>query len=96
MREWKECVLSDVADIIPGYAFKGEDFGNIGTPVIKIKDITPPSVNISSAEKVDLTRYSLSKLEKFKLKKGEFVVAMTGATIGKVGKLSENVEVYVN
>jgi type I restriction enzyme S subunit len=96
MSDWTECALSEVADVIPGFAFKGEHFGEHGATVIKIKDITPPTIRIVGAQKVDLANYSVSKLEKFKLRKGDFVVAMTGATIGKVGKLLEETEAYIN
>lgn len=96
MTGWAESTLGNVAEVIPGYAFKGEHFGDAGATVIKIKDITPPTVSIHDAQKVDLAHYSVSKLEKFKLQKGDFVVAMTGATIGKVGRLLEEAEVYIN
>lgn len=96
MSEWTECTLSEVADVIPGFAFKGEHFGERGVTVIKIKDITPPTISIDGAQKVDLANYSISKLEKYKLENGDYVVAMTGATIGKVGRLLEEADVYIN
>lgn len=96
MSEWRECKLSDMADIVPGFAFKGEHFGDTGTVVIKIKDIVPPIIDLRGAQRVDVSHYSLQKLEKFRLCKGDFVVAMTGATIGKVGRLKENGEAYIN
>ena len=83
---WKECKLGDVAEIIPGFAFKSEHFGDKGMPVIKITDINPPYINIEDAQKVNLDSYNLDKLEKYFVSKDDFVVAMTGATIGKVGK----------
>ena len=96
MSGWTECPLSEVADVIPGFAFKGEHFGERGVTVIKIKDITPPTISIDGAQKVDLANYSISKLEKYKLEKGDYVVAMTGATIGKVGRLLVEANVYIN
>ena len=96
MSEWKEYKLGEVADIIPGFAFKSKDFGLKGENVVKIKDITPPCINIMNADKVDISEYNVNKLEKYILHEGDYVVAMTGATIGKVGKLKVNVKAYLN
>jgi type I restriction enzyme S subunit len=85
-----------MADIVPGFAFKGEHFGDTGTVVIKIKDIVPPIIDLAGAQRVDVSHYSLPKLEKYKLRKEDYVVAMTGATIGKVGRLMEDGEAYIN
>jgi len=95
-RDWRETTLADMADIVPGFAFKGEHFGDTGTLVIKIKDIVPPIINLQGAQRVDLSHYSRQKLEKYRLRKGSFVVAMTGATIGKVGRFMEEDEAYIN
>lgn len=96
MSEWKEYKLGEIADIIPGFAFKSSDFGLSGVKVVKIKDIIPPNINFSNCECVDLKNYSNLKLEKFIIKKGDYVVAMTGATIGKIGKFKENKFAYIN
>ena len=70
--------LSDICDIIPGYAFKGCDFSNDGANVVKITDITPPNVDTVNCSKVNLSNYNLNKLEKFKIKSGDYIIAMTG------------------
>jgi type I restriction enzyme S subunit len=96
MSEWKECKLGDVAEIVPGFAFKSEHFGDKGMPVIKITDINPPYINIEDAQKVDLDSYNQNKLEKYYVSKGDFAVAMTGATIGKIGKNTTSVQAILN
>jgi len=96
MSEWKECKLGDVAEIVPGYAFKSEHFGEIGQSVVKITDINPPYINVDGAKKVDLAFYNIEKLKKYFLRPNEFAVAMTGATIGKVGKNISNETVILN
>jgi len=96
MSEWRETTLSEIVEIIPGYAFKGKHFGDAGSVVIKIKDINPPYVDLSSALKVDMSNYAAQNLEKYKLEKGQAVLAMTGATIGKIGRLKETEDVFVN
>lgn len=96
MKTWKKVTLREVADIIPGYAFKGEDFCITGAPVIKIKDINPPSVLYDTLERVNLSRYKNNNIEKYTASQNDFVIAMTGATIGKVGKIRFSDIVYIN
>lgn len=96
MREWKEYKLGEIADITPGFAFKSVDFGQKGEKVVKIKDIIPPIINLTDCEHVDLEKYDKSKLRRFLIKQNDFVVAMTGATIGKIGKLKVDGHAYIN
>jgi len=96
MEEWKEYKLGDVCTMIPGFAFKSKDFG-IGKDIaIKIKDIRPPFVETKEADNVDTSNYNQKKLSKFVVHKGEFLLAMTGATIGKIGKYICEEPAYVN
>ena len=88
----KKYALSDVCTIVPGFAFKSNDFGSGENIAVKIKDIEPPSVNIKNAERVCFTPQN-----KFRLSEGDYIMAMTGATIGKVGKLQIDAKnVYIN
>ena len=96
MNEWKEYKLGEIADITPGFAFKSKDFGQAGELVVKIKDIAPPYIDLSNADRVDLSPYDKNKLSKYLLYEGDYVVAMTGATIGKVGKLKTDKSAYLN
>lgn len=96
MEEWKEYKLGEIADITPGFAFKSLDFGQKGEKVVKIKDITPPIINLTDCEHVDLEKYDKSKLRRFLIKQNDYVVAMTGATIGKIGKLKVDGHAYIN
>ena len=96
MTEWKIYKLSDICDLVAGFAFKSKDFGDYPNKVIKIADIQPPIVNINDLVGVDLSAYNHSKLQKFIVSKGDYVLAMTGATIGKLGRITNEVEVYIN
>ena len=96
MEEWKEYKLGDVCRMIPGFAFKSNEFGTGSNLAIKIKDIQPPYVETNSADNVDISRYDLDKLSKFRVHKGEFLLAMTGATIGKIGKYIDEEPAYIN
>ena len=96
MEEWKEYKLSEVCDLIPGFAFKSADFGDYSTKAIKIKDIQPPFVNFNNADGVCVEKYDTKKLSKFLVKKGDFILAMTGATIGKIGRYISDIPYYIN
>ena len=89
----KKYKLGEICTIVPGYAFKAADFGKGLNYVIKIKDIMPPYIDILHSEKVEIV---IDK--KYEIKYGDFVMAMTGATIGKIGKLQIDSEskVYIN
>ncbi len=88
--------LSDVATVVPGFAFKSSDFVDDGVPVVKITEIQSPYVNFDKCAHVDISKYPKNKLDKFYLHKGEYVVAMTGATIGKVGKIVTDTSAVLN
>lgn len=82
--------LSEVSDLIAGYAFKSKDFGeNYVDKVIKIANITPPRVDMKSLSSFDMSKYDRAKLQKYIARRGDFVFAMTGATIGKIGRVEE-------
>ena len=77
--------VGDLADVKSGFAFKGADWTDEGFPVIKIKNI--------GNNDIDLTDCSLipeniaEAAAKFKLNAGDLLIAMTGATVGKIGMM---------
>jgi type I restriction enzyme S subunit len=88
--------LGVAAEIIPGFAFKSEEFGKTGTIAVKIKDINPPIINAAEADRVNVSNYSRERLKKYEIHEGDFVVAMTGATVGKIGKHVSKEVLYTN
>ena len=87
--------LSQICNIVAGYAFKGKDFTDNGYPVIKITDIQPPYASTVNCSRIDLTNYDTTKLTKFLVSRNDFVIAMTGATIGKIGRITSG-NAYIN
>ncbi len=87
--------LGDFLSIQGGYAFKSKDFGDEGFKIIKIKNIlSDGSINFSDCDHVNIQD---KKLERFILKDGDAIVAMTGATVGKVGLVnSVDTPIYLN
>ncbi|HSO82225.1 restriction endonuclease subunit S [Thiocapsa sp.] len=79
--------LGDIAEVIPGFAFKSKDWCGSGIPVLKIKNIVGDG-SIDAGE-VDCVPESLmnERLRRVLVRDGDILVAMTGATAGKVGRL---------
>lgn len=93
---WKRRKLGNVCSIIPGYAFKSTTWQQSGIPVVKIKNIKGDnSVDLSEIDCVPETLLT-PKLQKFVLKDGDILVAMTGATAGKVGKVRTDRPILLN
>ena len=75
--------LKDVCEINSGYAFKSTQYKSEGTPLIRIGDIFDRSICIS-----DGSVYiddDINKYDKFIIKKGDILIALSGATTGKFG-----------
>ena len=93
--EWKFVPLSTFAKVQSGFAFKSADMGEFGCPIIKIKNINPPNVNIIDVQRVLPSIIEGNKrIEKFRLTKGDVLIAMTGATVGKVGRMPLSSETH--
>jgi type I restriction enzyme S subunit len=93
---WQTGRLGGVCRVIPGYAFKSSDWQKDGIPVVKIKNITGNgSVNLTEVDCVPESILT-AKLQKFVLGDGDILVAMTGATAGKVGKVRTKRPILLN
>ena len=85
---WKEVEIGAVANVLPGFAFKSAHLGDEGTPVVKIGNITDRGeVNLADAQKLPDSHLE-PKHEKFRLVNRDILLAMTGATAGKAGRIS--------
>lgn len=85
MNRMEKIRLSDCADIFSGFAFSTNDMKDNGTPILKIGNINDDgtiSLETDSFYPLEVTK----KLEKFWLRKSDYLVCMTGATIGKIGR----------
>lgn len=91
---WKRTTIGEFLGVRSGYAFKSGWWQDSGYPVVKIKDINNNTVDISSLDHV--APEHTSKIPEFKLDKGDIVIAMTGATIGKIGLVPEVDNLYTN
>lgn len=93
---WSTSTLGSVCDVIPGYAFKSVDLGTEGMPVIKIGDIKEDlSVDAERCDRIP-HNFVNEKHAKFKLEDKDIVLAMTGATAGKIGRLRTSEQALLN
>lgn len=91
---WKKTKIGEFLNIRSGYAFKSGWWQDTGYPVVKIKNIVNNTIDISNVDFVSPER--TSKIPEFKLHKGDIVIAMTGATIGKIGLIPDIGNLYTN
>lgn len=87
--------LGDIFELKSGYAFKSKDWVDEGKPVIKIKDIDGLTIDITNLNYVK-NKSQLSKASNFEVFGKEIVMALTGATTGKIGVIPKNFKGYVN
>ncbi|WP_194757147.1 restriction endonuclease subunit S [Aliidiomarina indica] len=83
---WAKGCVGNFSKVLSGFAFKSRDWIDEGNPVIKIKNIS--SANTIHTENCQCVDDSVAeKAAKFELRAGDMLIAMTGATVGKVGIL---------
>ena len=92
--EWEEVRLSKIIKLQGGYAFKSEEFKKNGIPIIRISNI---SNNSNYMEMDDLVYYEeLPNESNFLIKKNDLLIAMSGATTGKVSIYNLEKKAYLN
>ena len=79
---WRRGKLGEYTMVKSGYAFPSDWWQSDGIPVIKIGDITNNTIDVKGCDCVDDTKFEYAK--KYVANKGDVVIAMTGATLGKI------------
>lgn len=92
---WPMGVVSDIAEVISGFAFKSEWFGAGDAKVIRIGDLKNGSIDLAGAEIFD---DGVNKIrEQFRIKRGDILMALSGATVGKIAVADAEAEgAYLN
>ena len=82
--KWTHVPLKYISFIKTGFAFNSLDFSSVGIPVLRIGDIkNDGEIDFSNAKYI--SSKFLETNEDVIVLKNDIVMAMTGATIGKVG-----------
>ena len=77
---WAWCRLSDVCNFESGYAFSSDDYKDKGTPLVRISNIQDGLVSLDNCVYIE------GDIDKrFIINNGDLLIAMSGATTGKMG-----------
>jgi type I restriction enzyme M protein len=85
-KKWPMVELGEISEFIGGYAFKSEELKKVSKnkddlPVVKIGNVDKSGIlDISNAQYFEYKSF----LKKYLISKDDILVAMTGATVGKV------------
>ena len=85
--------LEEVATFVNGYAFSREKYKDRGIPIIRISDIDE---EIKLGNCICYPEKSLEKLKEYTVKKGSLLIALSGATTGKMGVFNSDRIAYLN
>lgn len=91
--DWEMSELGKYIDVYSGFAFKTRDFlsdKSIGIPIIKIGNLQGGSVVIDEKTSYVLPNF-YDKLPKFQLHYSDVLIALSGATTGKVAVINKNI-----
>jgi type I restriction enzyme S subunit len=79
---WVNGTIGNLYEVKSGYAFKSTELGDVGAPVIKIRNINDLDIDLIKCDRFygDFNK----RIDKFLLVKNDLLIAMTGATIGKI------------
>ena len=92
--DWEIVKLKYFTDIYSGYAFKSNDYvEKKGFPIIRIGDIND-DIDISKTKKVKIE--NINQFEKYLIQKDDILIAMTGATIGKIAVYNNSDIAFLN
>lgn len=93
MRE--DCISCKVGDLLTvknGFAFKSKEYQKEGVPVVRIGDIQEWKVDVENAKRIP----NKQEFESYEIKKGDILIAMSGATTGKFGLYASEEKAYQN
>jgi type I restriction enzyme S subunit len=83
-KSWGVIPLGEVCSVKNGYAFKSEKFTSNGIPIIRISNIQAEAVSMEGCVYYEPSR----ELDRYLVHSGDILVAMSGATTGKIGLYS--------
>ena len=91
---WEQTTLSEICEMQNGYAFKSSEWTDSGIPVIKIGSIQSKILTVEGNGFV--SEDNLSLRSNFVLNDGDIVIGLTGAYVGKVGRMPANKRAMLN
>jgi len=92
---WEIKKLSEVCDFQNGFAFKSKTFKTNGTPLLRITNIQNETIDVSNVVYIDPNDYDRD-LSRYEVVRGDLLIAMSGATTGKIGVHESNDVLLLN
>lgn len=91
--EWKTIRCKYISAFINGFAFESKELqSDFCYPVIRIGNIADGKIDLTNCVGVNKNK----GLDKYQIKKDDILLAMSGATVGKVGLSDKTVDAYIN
>ena len=90
--EWVETTLGESIKLQGGYAFSSNSFVNDGTPILRISNIQDNLIDLNEV----VFSKELTIPKDFIVAKGDVLIAMSGATTGKIGIYKFNYNSFIN
>ena len=88
---WVWTTLGSVCNFENGFAFSSDDYKKTGVPLIRISNISDNTIDLNGCvfiqKEID---------DRFVVKKGDLLIALSGATTGKMGVYSTDKVAYLN
>lgn len=94
-KDWEVKKLGDICDIQNGFAFKSSLFKEQGLPILRISNIQNDTITLDNIVYFAISDYNIN-LDRFKVYPGDIVVALSGATTGKIGVNRTDLTFYLN
>jgi type I restriction enzyme S subunit len=94
--EWLDVKLDEVCGFQNGFAFKSNTFRPSGTPVIRISNIQDGIIDTENRLVFVNPKDYRENLDRYRVVEGDLLIAMSGATTGKIGFNTESREFYLN
>ncbi len=89
--------LNEVAKVTSGFAFKSSEFAKEGIPIIRISNITNgEDVEILESNQHYYNKELNERIKNSLLKKEDILIALSGATTGKIGIYKEDKPALLN
>jgi type I restriction enzyme S subunit len=91
--EWK--TLGEVCDFKNGFAFKSNLFKDYGLPIVRITNVNGTTVDLTDVKYFNPDDYK-ENTQSYIINRGDILIAMSGATTGKIGYFNSTEVAYLN
>lgn len=92
---WKTVKLGDVCDFQNGFAFKSSLFKEAGNPILRISNIQQDKIDLKNLVYFSEHDYEVD-FKRYRVEPDDLLIAMSGATTGKLGFNSTDQVFYLN